>query len=463
MSFTALFYTFSKRINSTKQPTGTGTSYDIILKDGSSAISPSIQLDVGQSGNPTALNYCYIAAFNRYYWVSDWYFRGRLWEAHLKCDVLASFKAAIGSTTAYVSRAASSYDGDIVDRYYPAIAENTQSANTVTSEFTTDLDSGSYVIGIQGKGSGGNGGAVTYYTATAAGMKSLVNYMLSDPTIYNVSDITEELLKCVFNPLQYIVSCMWFPFSTISTSGSVDFGWWTASVSGIHRLGGGLRWTRNQSFTIPKHPKAASRGNYLNLPPFSSYALEAGPFGVIPLDPFNLIDTTSLGVVYNVDLMTGTGRIGIKQRDHVVYLEEHTAQIGVPIQLGQNMFNQGAVVNAASEVSGTIGSLLSGNVTGALVNGLSAIGDAAMATQGIPSSIGSNGSISFNNIFGIIANFLDIVDEDLTSRGRPLCKSRQLSGLSGYIMCEDADPQISCTDAELREVVSYLNGGFYYE
>jgi hypothetical protein len=161
--------------------------------------------------------------------------------------------------------------------------------------------------------------------------------------------------------------------------------------------------------------------------------------------------------------MTGTGRIGIKQRDHVVYLEEHTAQIGVPIQLGQNMFNQGAVVSAASEVSGTIGSLLSGNVTGALVNGLSAIGDAAMATQGIPSSIGSNGSISFNNIFGIIANFLDIVDEDLTSRGRPLCKSRQLSGLSGYIMCEDADPQISCTDAELREVVSYLNGGFYYE
>ena len=63
------------------------------------------------------------------------------------------------------------------------------------------------------------------------------------------------------------------------------------------------------------------------------------------------------------------------------------------------MFNQGAVVSAASEVSGTIGSLLSGNVTGALVNGLSAIGDAAMATQGIPSSIGSNGSISFNNIF----------------------------------------------------------------
>ena len=60
MSFTATFYTFSKRINSTKQPTG-GSEYSIELKAGSSAINPTIRLDVGQSGNPTGYNYCYIA------------------------------------------------------------------------------------------------------------------------------------------------------------------------------------------------------------------------------------------------------------------------------------------------------------------------------------------------------------------------------------------------------------------
>ena len=63
----------------------------------------------------------------------------------------------------------------------------------------------------------------------------------------------------------------------------------------------------------------------------------------------------------------------------------------------------------------------------------------------------------------ITSDFLDIADEDISSRGRPLCKPTLISSLSGYIMCEDADPQIAATDSELREIVSYLNSGFYYE
>ena len=61
------------------------------------------------------------------------------------------------------------------------------------------------------------------------------------------------------------------------------------------------------------------------------------------------------------------------------------------------------------------------------------------------------------------SNDLDIADEDLASRGRPLCKAKTISSLSGYIMCSDADPDIACTDYELAQIVSYMNGGFYYE
>jgi len=62
-----------------------------------------------------------------------------------------------------------------------------------------------------------------------------------------------------------------------------------------------------------------------------------------------------------------------------------------------------------------------------------------------------------------MVDFLDITDEDLSSRGRPLCQAKKLNTLSGYILCSDADPEIACTDTEAAAIRNYLNGGFYYE
>ena len=457
MSFSATFYTFQKRINSTKQPTG-GSSYNIILKEGCSVNHPTIALDLGLASSPAALNYCYIAEFGRYYWVK-WRFEDRLWIGECNVDPLASFKTQIGSSNCYVARSASSYNLRVVDNFYPALAKNTHEADIITSPFDKE---GSYVVGIQGKGSGGKGGAVTYYRATADGLKTLINYMLADASIYSQTDISDELLKCVFNPLQYIVSCMWFPFSPPVTSGGLSFGWWDASVSGINRLSS-LEWGTNMSFTIPKHPKAATRGQYLNLPPFAKYRLEAGQWGVIPLDNFNLLDDTTLNCDYKVDLMTGSGRFNIQYRDKLIYEGVYTAQIGVPIQLGQNMFNQGALMGAGGGLINTVKAAVTGDPAGMLINGITAIGDAAQLTQSIPSSVGSNGTISFNNVFGIMADFLDIADEDLASRGRPLCQAKTINTLSGYVQCYDADPAVSCSDEELDMIVQYMNNGFFYE
>lgn len=466
MSFTATFYTFAKRINSTKTPSG-GADYNIIIKDGSSAINPTISLDVGQSGNPTRFNYCYIPDFNRYYWISDWVFENRLWTCRAKSDPMASFKSGIGAYQAYIVRSATAYNLDIVDNYYPALTKNTYATGEpvgTDAPFTTELSEGCYIIGIQGRGSGGNGGAVTYYKATDTGMHALLNYMLADPEVFvgPVPDISKELLRCIFNPLQYIVSCMWFPFDVLSSPSSVEVGWWEVDLLSIDKISE-LIWTRNQTFSVPKHPKAATRGHYLNMQPYASYVLEAGPFGIISLDNFNLMNTDSLTVVYNVDLMTGSGRLGIKVRDKLMYLEEYSAQIGVPIQLGQNMFNQGALTGMVSSGADAIRSFKAMDPVGLGLNGYAAIGNAAAMSQPLPSTLGSNGSISFNNIFRVLANFLDIADEDLQSRGRPLCTKRAIGSLSGFMMCEDADPEIACTDGELKTIVSYLNGGFYYE
>lgn len=458
MSFTAIFYSFQKKINSTKQPSS-GTSYDIILKHGCSTYAPTISLDLGLSSSPASYNYCYIAAFNRYYWVTEWVFEDRLWTARCKVDPLASFKSQIGATSCYIARSASSYDTKVVDDLYPALAKNTHLAETVTSPFNK---TGTYIVGIQGKGAGGNGGAVTYYAGDSSSIKTLVNYMLSSPSSYQVSEISEELLMCIFNPLQYIVSCMWFPFSVPTMGGGVTCGWWDVAGSGLAQVST-LEWGTNLVINIPKHPKAATRGAFLNLPPFSKYRLEAGQWGVIPLDAFNLLDSSSLTLVWNVDLMTGSGRLDVQFRDRLIYDASYTAQIGVPIQLGQNMLNQGALTGAGGGIINTIKSAVTGDAAGMLAHGLTGIGNAAALTQSIPSMVGSNGTISFNNIFGIMGDFLDIADEDITGRGRPLCQVKTISSLSGYVQCYDADPSVNCSDQELNEIVNFMNEGFFYE
>lgn len=462
--FSAVFYTHSKRVNSTLQPTGSGTTYDIELKADSSVLTPTIMLDVGQSGNPTAFNYCYISEYQRYYWVT-WTWSNRLWVGSCKVDVMASWKSYIGSYKGYVSRAASSYDGKIMDMYYPAKAEVTETKVdvSISPDFTQTIGSGTFVVGIQGKESSPNGGAVTYYAVKPSAMAAITDYLL-DPQNLSVPEISDALLECIFNPMQFIVSCQWFPFSMIMDSDDIHVGWWTIQTgSGLCKKLSDLVYTRNLSYTVPKHPQAATRGAYLNMQPYSRYIINAGPWGVLPVDNQQLIGEATLTCIMNIDLMTGSGRLSIIGKTSLCYIQDHVCQVGVPVQLGQNMFNQGALTNSVSNIVDTAKAALSGSPVRMLTSGYSAIGDVASLSQAVPVSVGSNGSMAFNNTFNIIGRFLTMVDEDLASRGRPLCKAVTLSTLSGYVLCEDADPAIPCTDIELKEIIGYLNGGFYYE
>ena len=457
------FYTFAKRINSTKQPTGSGSEYDVIIKRGSSVINPTIELDAGLATSPANLNYAYISDWGRYYFVSDWVFSERLWTAKLSVDPLASFKTSIGSYNGYVLRSATAYDGDIIDTLYPALTKvtTTKVGSSQAPTWDTSFSGGSYIVGIMGKNNGQNGGAITYYRADATAMRSLCNYLL-DWSNYNVSDIEEDLFKAICNPLQYVVSCIWLPFSPAITNGNCYVGWWDLSSAGLKPLTSGMQYTQSMTFNVPKHPKAATRGNYLNAAPYSKYLLFAGPFGAIPIDTAYLLNQSSLIAYMKVDCVTGSGKLVIEDSSGN-HLEEHFAQVGVPIQMGQNIINQGAVAGVAGGAINTIGAAVGGNPLGMLSSGLETIGNAAALSQSVPSTVGGNGSCTFLNDWSLIGKFLDIADADNASRGRPLCKARTLSTLSGYILCSDADPEIACTDTEDAMIRSYLNGGFYYE
>lgn len=453
------FSGFSKKPNSTKQPSG-GTSKTVVLKQPTAVINPVFVME------DYDLSYNYIQWGSRFYYVDDIVIvHNNIAEYHCSTDVLATYKSDIGSSSQYVTRAYSNYDGDIIDHFYPAIAELTETVSDPTQSpgWVNDYSSGQFVIGIMGANSGPNGGAVTYYAMKSGGMAAITNYLLDETNFSSITEISTDLLKCVFNPLQYIVSCMWFPFdvATIGTE-TIQVGWWTISGVQAKKLSDSV-YTRNMSFNIPKHPQATARGNYLNMAPFSSYSLSAGPWGIIPISNINTIDETALTAIMNVDLYTGSGRFSIIANNVLTYVDDHVAQIGVPIQLGQNVLNQGALSNALSGANNAAWNALTGNPIGLLGGGLQSIGSIAELSQSIGSTLGSNGSMAFNTTFRLLGRFLTVADDDITNHGRPLCKVVTISSLSGFIMCENADLDTTATPSEKATIISNMNSGFYYE
>ena len=58
---------------------------------------------------------------------------------------------------------------------------------------------------------------------------------------------------------------------------------------------------------------------------------------------------------------------------------------------------------------------------------------------------------------------MTVVDENLAEIGRPLCQTKVINTLSGYILCQLADCQISGTQEEAQKINNYMNTGFFYE
>ena len=91
-------YRLEKRHNSTLQPTGTGTDTSVALKGGSDFITPIFTMH-----HNTYPTYNYVKFNNRYYFVNRIKsVRDDLYDMECEVDVLATYKASIQATSAYI-------------------------------------------------------------------------------------------------------------------------------------------------------------------------------------------------------------------------------------------------------------------------------------------------------------------------------------------------------------------------
>ena len=439
---------FSKKPNSTKQPTG-GSDKTVTLKEPTSVMRPVFIL-TGYD-----LSYNYIKWGSRYYFVDDIVVvHNNVAEYHCSTDVLATFKSDIGSSSQYVTRAASAYNLKVMDNKYPTIADTDEIISTPSWSGGQPSLTGTIVLGLKSK-EGTQG--VAFYAMSTADFSSFISYLYSDNWLDTGNpDITTPIQKMLVDPFDYIVSCNWYPFTITGTSTSVYFGFWDWTGHTMQRIPEASRLKSSVATgTLPDHPQV-SRGTYLNASPFTRISLNFHTFGQIVLDPNRFLDSRSYSISLLTDLYTGIGTLKVESTTGTVY--QASATVAVPIQLSQVRTDltrpvislAGAAVAYSTENYVGMSAAIVDAVKGALPQ-ISSIG-----------AVGSQAAYAYNTP-RVDCVFYRIADEDLAQIGRPLCDTRTISGLSGYIECDKADLDTSASPSEKETIITMMNTGFYYE
>lgn len=491
-----LYSGFQKKRNSTKQP-GSGQSSMVLtgtLKENCSVLNPVIRINrVTGDVVPQGFTYAYIPDFNRYYFVTGVAWSKPFWEISMAVDVLASHRYQIGASSHYVLRTDSTTDFNpmITDTTYPATNDIGLYQYQLTSPFVSNIGDGLYVVGIISGNDTNAVGAISYYAMTSAEFGNLKDALLSDDNLITmgiaesdgqggltplISDMSMEMLKAMYNPYQYIASCMWFPFpkSTITSTSvqSIRIGWWRYNLSGNLITAQTININEGPT-TIRKHPQALTRGDYLNYAPYTRCTVY-GIYGTTPLDlSFFDRDDDSLVLDYTIDLITGQCRVRFQSYQSLNPTPQHhnicekDFLCGVPIQLAQIATDYlGAAVTAVDAAASTVQNALTLNIGGAISSAAHGIYNTLNASMPQLSTSGTNGSFMISNsrLYTTFSyQFFNLTDEDITHKGRPLCEIRQINTLSGYILCSDGDFDISCMDEERGMITDFLTSGFFWE
>ena len=480
MSYTASFWSFDKRDNSTKLPNTPAKIYQCDLMDGSGMLSPTLIIN---DDDPIFYNYCYIDAFMRYYFVNNWRYSLGFWTCELQVDVLASWKSNILAQQLYILRSYNNPNLSITDTLYPMIAgEQLHNYEYITNLFNTNYGDGTFITGIVNTDPN-TIGAISYYAFTSAQMRDLLTKLMGDVNFYGVQDISQELTKILANPFQYIVSCRWLPISISdipvqTMQSTIKIGWWTYTVDG-YALGSSTIYETTYQITIPKHPQQTSRGDYLARSPYSEYYLVFAPFGSFSLPPEKMVSSTKLHFKVSVDILTGAGVLIVSSDYGFVTRVEGI--IGADIALAQLAPTTESILNSpvfstskaslqqagASAASAFSIAVQESGITSVINSAMDVVSGIANAylTSICPAQIsGNNGGINGGR-FDIELHgwFETVADSDPVEKGYPCCERLYLAWCSGYTQCGEADIEIPCTKPENQMIKSYLVSGFFIE
>lgn len=459
-------YNISKKTNSLERPAGGTEITGVLLKTPCSVISPVLEL----SKLPSLCNYVYIPSFARYYWIDNIEKKTNTIDTvYLKLDVLATYREEILASSQYVLRSTSNYDTSIADTWYPQ-KSGEQVIMQVEQFFSNDRP-GTYILGVVGKSGGTPSitGSVQYAMVTKEMLGELMDYLFSADNF--TAEIVDDVVKTFFNPFQYIVDCMYFPFQFDASGDELKMGWFEPKTNTGDPID--CKYLTQTSWnggsidiSIPR--AVSDKNDYKNYAPFSSYRLYIPYFGWTEIDANLLKYDNTLELYFTLDYPTGTLMCSITGKDSLNIITTLETQCATKIPLAQVSYSQSVLSGASAIVGGLAsgaGTLLSALGFDSAGDKLSGIGDSVGTATKQISTKGSIGCISqkdFEWRVMLLCTYFTSVDIDRNDFGSPCCKTLQLSTLSGYCRC--LEPHIEIDKAfyqEINEIESYLSGGVY--
>lgn len=449
------FYRFNKCRNETKQPTG-GTVIDVRLKENCSILEPKLIL----STPSWDYNYFFIPSFGRYYFVSNFtYIGNQTYQVDGTCDPMASFRGDILQSSQYIVRAATGYDVDIPDVMFPAKGgRNVEYVGSPVGDVQQDYTQGLFVIGAIGENAGYAGIPVVYYGLDFAQMKLLNDYLFNSDNYGSM--ISDDIVKAFFNPMDYIVSCMYFPYAIGFSSWEdtdIYFGWF--KTEGIFAKKVPNYWYTDSglSFSWPI-PKPYS--DYRKLNPWTQYRLWILDQW-IDLPPEKLYNYSTLNVNIQIDLISGLANTNIDVQntgESARTIARTSSQFGCPVAMAQLRQDWQGLI---SSIGSSVGSLFSLDF-GKAVEG---VADAVNCFLPDPSTRGTNGGLGsafWNKYIELFCFYCDTAPLNENRVGRPVAKQDIVRNYSGYCLCRGAEIEPDGAYAsEIDEITGFMNGGFY--
>ena len=490
MAWNATLYSgFSKRINSTRQPSG-GTVYPCRIKHDTDFKAPVLEI---QADDLSDVNYM---QFNGefFYVTSCVSHRTGIWEVAGLRDPMATYKAEIGSTAAFMLYSGAAFDASTSSYRVPddrlAISRVPSEYRVVEpftgSSFSLSPASGSFLLSAVGEA-----GGVASYVLTLSAMRSLLNGLGVDTynKFFDAFDMSNnpgdetEALTMLRNGLcqtlaneisfgnyaQSIKACFWTPF--IGFTGDVQevmLGDHHTRVNGLVVGSVDKILTQVFSLSIPWPVDDWKRNDCL----VQLYVPFCGTI-VLPVDKIN--NETEVIIYAALDSISGNISYAISCGDVIYNISGSNA--AAPYAIGSSNVSFQNFMSGAAQIigggiqatTGIVSSLMSGGILGAgsAVGGVTSIAEGAM--QAITPQVQCAGSVGGISAAGLYPTFIltlqyfEPIEENNfeAEYGHPVFAVR--TPVPGFNIFRSFSVDCGASPDEKTSINSMFNSGAYYD
>lgn len=476
MSISVGFTSGNKRENSTKQLSMT-SSHNCNFKNGCSMLNPTLFLELNNSTFP---DYTGFKIDDRYYNITDIRsVRNNLFEVSGQVDVLATYKANILNTEAYVLFDTDA-NSEIPDARLTTKTTPIMSLSTGPEIFPTSK-TGCYILTVNGIG-----GTASYLMSKSELTSLLSDLVITiDDVLNNVQvpsvdslvdfflsfkDMADALLGNIFgcgNIAECIKACVWLPYDfsgsggdeiTLGTFHTGHYGTLVSPILDLPMVGVNIPWQFS---------------DWRNGSPYTQVGLYIPFIGTMYYDASNLKGQVSLTIERSLNLLTGSMCVEVKTANLNSILGTYGADVGCSYPIGISNINW---TSGATSVIALGAAIATGGAAAAATTQIASAAAGANAILGITNSLTPNpttiGGLSGGagvgldtNIkcFTVCHNTSDTPSDMTNSLGTPSGEVKTLSSLTGYVQTMSASVDGAMTSEERAKLNSLLNSGIYIE